>query len=144
MGDHVHHDNLSLLNFASLLLKVPKFDDLLALVGPSHHCLILEKTALDRLNDLLGDSIVLGHQQLCKRFKPLRQASVSEDVTYGRLQIVLTKVLSDLWLLVDSELVVSEDKIDQVVCLSLHLRARLTVALSIGSCMQVGLRYLVD
>lgn len=99
---------------------------------------------MDGLDNLLGNSVILCHEQLREGFESLSQASVGEDVADSRLQIVLAEALSDLWLLIHTELIVCEDEVDEVACLCLHLGARLAIALAICSCMQIGLSDLVD
>ena len=59
--------NLNLLLRAHRLIEVLKPDDLIILVRPGHHCLVLEQTSLNRFNDLLCQSVVLRQQKLRQR-----------------------------------------------------------------------------
>ena len=63
MGDHIDQDNLVIVDNLNLCIEILELDDCSSFKGPHHHGLVLKDAPVDRLYQLLGDSVVLGHEK---------------------------------------------------------------------------------
>ena len=68
----IHEDHLVLFELVSCLDEVVEAHDLVRFEGTSHHGLILKQAALNRLEDLLGNSVILGHEKAGQWLQLLR------------------------------------------------------------------------
>ena len=107
----IDQNNFVVLKLLRGFVKVLKADDLITFERARHHGLVLEQTPLDRLDCLLGCSIVFGHKETPYWLKPLGKARLIEDFFNNCLKTFRFKALFDLGISVYVELIVSKDQV---------------------------------